>query len=104
MVVRDIERDDVEYISKTLGCMPVSHADHMKAEKLGAADLVQEVQVWPPPLGWRLWPRQCDGKHFWRSGMFVGHAHVHFKALRCLEDLRKLAHDRLTAKSVRQGG
>jgi T-complex protein 1 subunit delta len=45
MVVRDIERDDIEYISKTLGCAPVSHVDHMKPEKLGAADLVQEIQV-----------------------------------------------------------
>jgi T-complex protein 1 subunit delta len=45
MVVRDIERDDIEYISKTLGCAPVSHVDHMKPEKLGGAELVQEIQV-----------------------------------------------------------
>jgi TCP-1/cpn60 chaperonin family len=45
MVVRDVERDDIEYISKTLGCAPVSHPDHMKPEKLGSADLVQEVHV-----------------------------------------------------------
>jgi T-complex protein 1 subunit delta len=45
MVIRDIERDDIEYISKTLNCLPISHVDHMKPEKLGHADLVQEVQV-----------------------------------------------------------
>lgn len=45
MVIRDIERDEIEYISKTLGCMPVAHVDHMSKEKLGSADLVQEVEV-----------------------------------------------------------
>ena len=45
MVVRDIERDDIEYISKTLGCLPIAHPDHMKKEKLGSAALVEEVQV-----------------------------------------------------------
>ena len=45
MVVRDIERDDIEYISKTLNCLPIAHADHMKPEKLGHADRVDEIQV-----------------------------------------------------------
>lgn len=45
MVVRDIERDDIEYISKTLNCLPIAHVDHMKPEKLGHADSVHEVQV-----------------------------------------------------------
>lgn len=45
MVVRDIERDDIEYISKTLNCLPIAHVDHMKPEKLGHADSVQEMQV-----------------------------------------------------------
>lgn len=47
MVVRDIERDDIEYISKTLNCLPIAHVDHMKPEKLGHADRVEEVQVGP---------------------------------------------------------
>jgi hypothetical protein len=46
MVVRDIERDDIEYISKTLNCLPIAHVDHMKPEKLGHADRVDEVQVY----------------------------------------------------------
>lgn len=45
MVVRDIERDDIEYISKTLNCLPIAHVDHMKPEKLGHADRVDEVQL-----------------------------------------------------------
>jgi len=45
MVVRDIEREDIEFISKTLGCLPVAHIDHLRPEKLGAADLVEEVEV-----------------------------------------------------------
>lgn len=45
MVIRDIEREDIEFISSTLNCLPISHVDHMKPEKLGHADLVQEVEV-----------------------------------------------------------
>lgn len=45
MVVRDIERDEIEHIAKTIGCLPIAHVDNMKPEKLGSADLVQEVEV-----------------------------------------------------------
>ena len=45
MVLRDIEREDIEFISKTLNCLPISHVDNMRPEKLGHADLVEEVQV-----------------------------------------------------------
>lgn len=45
MVIRDVERDDIEFISKTLNCLPIAHVDSMKPEKLGSADLVQEVEV-----------------------------------------------------------
>jgi len=44
MVIKDIERDQVEFISKTLGCLPIAHVDHMKPEKLGKAALVEEVE------------------------------------------------------------
>jgi len=40
LVVRDIERDDIEFISRTLGCEPVASLDHFTTEKLGKADLV----------------------------------------------------------------
>lgn len=45
MVVRDIEREDIEFISKTLGCLPIAHIDSMRPEKLASADLVEEVDV-----------------------------------------------------------
>jgi hypothetical protein len=45
LVVRDIERDDIEFISKTLGCLPIAHVDHMRPEKLGHAGLVEEKTV-----------------------------------------------------------
>jgi T-complex protein 1 subunit delta len=39
MVVQDVERDDVEFICKTLGCVPIAHIDHMSADKFGKASL-----------------------------------------------------------------
>lgn len=45
MVIEDIERNEIEFISKTLGCKPVAHIDHLKSEKLGLADLVEEVSL-----------------------------------------------------------
>ena len=45
MVVQNIEREDIEFISKSLGCLPISHVDHMKPEKLGSAGLVETVRV-----------------------------------------------------------
>jgi len=45
MVVTDIERNDIEFISRTLGCQPIAHADSMAAEKLGFAANVGEVSV-----------------------------------------------------------
>jgi T-complex protein 1 subunit delta len=45
LVVRDVERDDIEFISKTLGCMPVAHVDSFTADKLGRADLVEEISL-----------------------------------------------------------
>ena len=45
LVVTDIERDDIEFISKTCGCLPVANADTFHAEKLGKADLVEEKQT-----------------------------------------------------------
>lgn len=43
LVVKDIERDDVPFICKTVGCVPVAHIDHLTAEKLGSAKLVEEA-------------------------------------------------------------
>ncbi|CDJ45473.1 T-complex protein 1 subunit delta [Eimeria tenella] len=45
LVIRDIERDDIEFLSKTLGCSPVASLDHFTADKLGRADLVEDELV-----------------------------------------------------------
>lgn len=29
MVIKDIERDDVEFICKTINCIPCAHIDHL---------------------------------------------------------------------------
>ncbi|WKX94738.1 hypothetical protein Q1695_011757 [Nippostrongylus brasiliensis] len=43
MVVKDIEREDIEFYSKILGCRPIASVDHFVPEALGSADLVEEV-------------------------------------------------------------
>jgi len=45
MVVKDIEREDVEFISKTIGAIPVAHIDHLTADKLGKAALIEELSL-----------------------------------------------------------
>jgi T-complex protein 1 subunit delta len=45
LVVRDVARDDIEFISKTLGCLPVADVNSFDASKLGSADLVEEISV-----------------------------------------------------------
>ena len=45
MVVTDVERNDVEFISRTLGCQPVAHVDTFTADKLGGAALCSEVTM-----------------------------------------------------------
>ena len=42
MVVKNIERNDVEFICKTIGCTPVAHIDQLTPEKLGTAQLIAE--------------------------------------------------------------
>lgn len=43
MVVKDIERDQIEFVCKTLGCRPIASLDHFVAENLVTADLAEEV-------------------------------------------------------------
>lgn len=45
MVLKDVEREDIEFISKSLNCLPIAHIDHMRPEKLGVAELVEEIEV-----------------------------------------------------------
>uniref|UniRef100_A0A0M3IJ26 T-complex protein 1 subunit delta n=1 Tax=Ascaris lumbricoides TaxID=6252 RepID=A0A0M3IJ26_ASCLU len=43
MVVKDIEREDIEFYSRILGCRPVASVDHFVPGALGSADLVEEI-------------------------------------------------------------
>lgn len=43
LVVKDIEREDIEFVCKTLKCRPIASLDHFVAESLVSADLVEEV-------------------------------------------------------------
>jgi T-complex protein 1 subunit delta len=45
LVVRDIERDEVDFLSRILGVEPVASLDHFTAEKLGSAELVHEEHL-----------------------------------------------------------
>ncbi|KAF0036880.1 hypothetical protein F2P81_009754 [Scophthalmus maximus] len=45
MVVKDIEREDIEFICKTIGTKPIAHIDHFTPEMLGSAELAEEVSL-----------------------------------------------------------
>lgn len=45
MVVKNIERTDVEFICKTIGCTPVAHIDQLTPEKLGHAGLIADTTL-----------------------------------------------------------
>lgn len=44
LAVKDIERDEIEFIAKSTGCKPIADIDSFTEDKLGSADLVEEVQ------------------------------------------------------------
>lgn len=45
MVVTDIDRKEIDFISRTLNLLPVAHVDHFTPEKLGSATLAEEVTI-----------------------------------------------------------
>lgn len=45
MVVKDIEREDIEFICKTLCCKPIASLDHFQPDMLGTADNVEEIST-----------------------------------------------------------
>ena len=45
MVIKDIEREDVDFLCKTLGCRPIASLDHFTSENLSSAELVEEIQT-----------------------------------------------------------
>lgn len=42
LVVKDIEREDIEFVCKTLNCRPIASLDHFTSENLVNADLAEE--------------------------------------------------------------
>ena len=42
MVIKDVERDDIDFICKTVDATPVPHIDQLTTEKLGTAGLIEE--------------------------------------------------------------
>jgi len=42
-VVKDVEREDIEFVCKTLGCRPIASLDHFTPEMLASAEMVEEV-------------------------------------------------------------
>lgn len=44
MAIKDIERDEVEFICKSTGCKPIADSESFSEDKLGSADLVEETQ------------------------------------------------------------
>jgi T-complex protein 1 subunit delta len=45
LVVTDIDRGDVDFICRTLGCLPIAHPDQLTGDKLGEAEIVQDVYM-----------------------------------------------------------
>ncbi|KMZ56697.1 T-complex protein 1 subunit delta [Zostera marina] len=45
LVIRDVERDEIEFITKTLNCLPIANIEHFRVEKLGFAECVEEVSI-----------------------------------------------------------
>uniref|UniRef100_H2ZFR1 T-complex protein 1 subunit delta n=1 Tax=Ciona savignyi TaxID=51511 RepID=H2ZFR1_CIOSA len=45
LVVKDIERQDIEFVCKSTGCKPIASIDHFSADMLASAELVEEVNV-----------------------------------------------------------
>jgi len=43
MVIKDIERDEMSFIARSLGCKPVASPDHLTEDKLGSAKLAEEI-------------------------------------------------------------
>ena len=50
MVVKDIERNDVDFVCRTLGCKPIASVEGISADKLGFAECVEEMNTPSGPI------------------------------------------------------
>lgn len=44
LVIKDVEREEIEFLSKSLACKPISDVDLFTEDRLGSADLVEEIE------------------------------------------------------------
>lgn len=44
LVIRDIERDEVEFLTRATGCRPIADIENFTEDRLGSADLVEEAE------------------------------------------------------------
>lgn len=45
MVIKDVERTDIEFLCKSLNCVPIAHIDSMTPDKLGTAESAEDVEL-----------------------------------------------------------
>ena len=52
LAVKDVERDEIKFITKTLNCLPFANIEHFREEKLGHTNLVEEVLTNEIDMDW----------------------------------------------------
>jgi T-complex protein 1 subunit delta len=45
LVVKDMEMDDIEFITSTLNCLSITNIEHFREEKVGHVDIMEDVIV-----------------------------------------------------------
>ncbi|OMJ28222.1 T-complex protein 1 subunit delta [Smittium culicis] len=45
MAIKDVERDEIEFLCNSLGCKPIADIESFTEDKLGHADLVEETEI-----------------------------------------------------------
>jgi chaperonin GroEL (HSP60 family) len=45
LTIKDVERDDIEFICKSVGCKPIASLDHFTPEMLGHAESVETAST-----------------------------------------------------------
>src|SRR3712207_2535541 len=44
LVIKDVERDEIEFVCKTLNCKPIADIEAFTEDKLASAELIDEVE------------------------------------------------------------
>ena len=45
MVVQDIDREEIDFICKSITAVPIAHIDHMSPDKFGSAALCEQTRL-----------------------------------------------------------